>query len=252
MNQENKIIELTKSQLLLDYNCKITDFDKSKIIITKNDLVKGSRKFNDNPCFLKILCFSGRAIVSGDEHLLPWVEENLSKEDPNWLFEYPKLRFIDKEMNQFGHELADIHHYYIPKANARIVKPLFDVNWFDQKEILQFKNDERFGEALGFKENHPDVIAVAAVDGSRIMGMAGASADSETLWQIGIDVLPEFRGKGVGTNLTALLKQAILEKDRIPFYGTVESHNISKSIAISAGFIPAWAETYTTPKRGHR
>ena len=82
----------------------------------------------------------------------------------------------------------------------------------------------------------------------KIIGMAGASADSETMWQIGIDVLPEYRGRGIGTNLVTLLKNEVLKRGKIPFYGTVESHLNSQNIAISAGFFPAWAELYSKIK----
>lgn len=80
------------------------------------------------------------------------------------------------------------------------------------------------------------------------MGMAGASADSKTMWQIGINVLPEYRGRGIGTNLVTLLKNEILNRGKIPFYGTVGSHFHSQNIAINAGFFPAWAELYSKSK----
>ena len=48
---------------------------------------------------------------------------------------------------------------------------------------------------LVFDKNRPDMLAVAAIDGDKIMGMAGASADNKTMWQIGIDVLPKYRGQ---------------------------------------------------------
>lgn len=105
-----------------------------------------------------------------------------------------------------------------------MIEPISNVKWYENEDILQFKNDERFREALAFDENHPDVLAVAAFGGGNIMGMAGASADSKTMWQIGIDVLPGFRGKGAGSNLVKLLKGAVLKKGKVPFYGTVESH----------------------------
>jgi hypothetical protein len=77
------------------------------------------------------------------------------------------------------------------------------------------------------------------------MGMAAASADSETLWQIGIDVLPSFRGLGLGTALVSLLTAEVLRRDKVPFYGTAGSHFHSQNIAINAGYFPAWAELYS-------
>jgi len=65
------------------------------------------------------------------------------------------------------------------------------------------------------------------------------------MWQIGIDVLPEYRGRSIGTNLVTILKDEILKRGKIPFYGTVESHFLSQNIAVSAGFFPVWAELYS-------
>ena len=160
-------------------------------------------------------------------------------------FEYPKLRAIDEKLHTFGHEIADVHHYYLPNHNVSLIEPITRVKWYEYEDILQFENDDVFGEAFAFDENHLDVLAVAGFDGDNIMGMAGASADCKTMWQIGIDVLPEYRGRGIGTNLVTLLKNEILKRGKIPFYGTVESHFHSQNIAVSAGFFPVWAELYS-------
>jgi len=49
---------------------------------------------------------------------------------------------------------------------------------YEYKDIFQFKDDIRFGEAFVFNENYPDMLAVAALEGDNIMGIAGASADN--------------------------------------------------------------------------
>ena len=121
---------------------------------------------------------------------------------------------------------------------------------YTKNEIIQITKEQL---ALTFNKNFSDMLAVVALDGDNIMGMAGASEDSKTMWQIGIDVLPKYRGRGIGTNLVTLLKNEILRRGEIPFYGTVESHFHSQNIAVSSGFFPAWAELYSkvikTPKK---
>lgn len=67
--------------------------------------------------------------------------------------------------------------------------------------------------------------------------------------QVGIDVLPEYRGRGIGTNLVILLKNEILKRGKIPFYGTAESHFHSQNIAINAGFFSAWSELYSREQK---
>ncbi|WP_252232948.1 GNAT family N-acetyltransferase, partial [Clostridium sp. ZBS15] len=130
------------------------------------------------------------------------------------------MRRIDYKLKEFGHEIVDIHHYYLPNSNITSIDPIINVKWYEYEEIFQFKNDKRFQEALAFDKNNPDMLAVAAFDGDKIMGMAGASADSKNMWQIGIDVLPEYRSKRIGRSLVALLKNEILRRGKVPFYNT--------------------------------
>ena len=247
MYTKTDILKIAKQQLVLDYNCQVSDFEKEKNTVVKNKLIEGRRIYGSDGCFLKILCFGGRAIISTSPLIMLWCGEKLININGAWFFEYENLRQIDIKLQEFGHEIADIHHYYLPNDNGLSVEPITNVKWYEQEELLQFKNNNRFREALAFDKNHPDVLAVAAFDGDNIIGMAGASSDSETMWQIGIDILPKYRGIGIGTNLVTLLKNEILRRGKIPFYGTVESHFHSQNIAISSGFFPAWAELYSKP-----
>jgi RimJ/RimL family protein N-acetyltransferase len=245
MHTKTEIFKIAKKQLALDYNCQLTDFEKEKNTVVKNKLVDGRRIYGSDGCFLKVLCFGGKAIISTSPLIMLWCGENLINRNGAWFFQYGNLRRIDNKLQEFGYEIADVHHYYLPNENGLAVEPITSVKWYEQEELLQFENDNRFREALGFDKNHPDVLAVAAIDGDKIIGMAGASSDSETMWQIGIDILPEYRGRGIGTNLVTLLKNEVLNRGKIPFYGTVESHVHSQNIAISSGFFPAWAELYS-------
>lgn len=248
MYTKTEILQITKTQLALDYNCQLTDFEKEKNTIVENNLTDGRRIYDNDGCFLKLLCFGGKAIISTSPKMMNWCEEKLLNTDAEWIFEYPKLRVIDKKLKEFGHEIADIHHYYLPNPSALEIKPMTNVKWYESKEILQFEKDDRIGEAFAFDENHPDVLAVAAFDGDNMMGIAGASADCKTMWQIGIDVFPNYRGQGIGTKLVALLKNEILKRGKIPFYGTIESHFNSQNVALKAGFFPVWAELYSETK----
>lgn len=245
MYTKNEVLEIAKAQLMLDYNCKLSDFEKKENTIVENRLMKGRRIYESDGCFFKAVCFKDAAIISVSPQMIPWCEEKLIKKKAAWFFQYPKLRVIDKKLQEFGHEIADVHHYYLPNAKVVEIKPKTEVKWYEYEDILQFKGDDRFKEAFAFDKHHPDMLAVAAVKENYIMGMAGASRDGETIWQIGIDVLPKFRGMGLGTNLVTLLKNEILKRGKIPFYGTVESHINSQNIAINAGFFPAWAELYS-------
>ena len=67
------------------------------------------------------------------------------------------------------------------------------------------------------------------------------------MWQIGVDVLPEFRRKGIASSLTSNLAVEILEKGRVPFYCCAWSNIGSARNAVKSGFLPAWAEMTVKP-----
>ena len=43
--------------------------------------------------------------------------------------------------------------------------------------------------------NHRSLLGVGAYDGKQLIGFAACSADCDTMWQIGVDVLPQYRRK---------------------------------------------------------
>ena len=62
------------------------------------------------------------------------------------------------------------------------------------------------------------------------------------MWQIGVDVLPEYRKNGIASALTSNLALKILERGKVPFYCAAWSNIKSVRNAIKSGFRPAWVE----------
>ena len=75
----------------------------------------------------------------------------------------------------------------------------------------------QWSNALSDKRPHLDVLGVGAYDGETLIGFAGCSADCDTMWQIGIDVLPAYRRQGIAAALTSRLALECLERERCPF-----------------------------------
>ena len=86
------------------------------------------------------------------------------------------------------------------------------------------------------------MLGVGAYDGNKLVGLAGASADCDTMWQIGIDVLPEYRRQGIASSLTSRLAIEILKRGKVPFYCAAWCNIKSVRNAIKSGFRPAWVE----------
>ena len=83
---------------------------------------------------------------------------------------------------------------------------------------------------------------MGAYDGDRLIGLTGCSADCDTMYQIGVDVLPEYRRKGIASALTSKLALEILALGKVPFYCAAWCNVKSVRNAIRSGFRPAWVQ----------
>lgn len=72
--------------------------------------------------------------------------------------------------------------------------------------------------------------------------MAGASNDTDQIWQIGVDVVPEKQMHHVATDIVKIISNEVLKRNKIPYYGTAWSNIASKRVAINAGYKPVWVE----------
>ena len=134
------------------------------------------------------------------------------------------------------------------------------VELLDAEQIERFRGDKRYSNALGFSATRPDVrvLAAYAVDGAGDtegtgipanadpVAMVGMSDDSPIMRQIGIDVLPAFRGAGIASTLVRDAARLTLAEGYLPFYGTSPSHMLSQRVAMNAGLVPTWWEYVST------
>lgn len=237
-------LELLKKQLAIDFNCAAEDFDRAENVLTVSALNEGRRMYSEEKYFFQMATLGRNAVISADERLHPFLSEFIKGRQGHWLFEQEKLFLLERELNKYGYRLCPSHHLSLPKYDVSF-KSNIPVRWFEGREQLEpFYAGGRFPNALceRYLENRPDRLAVCAYDGDEIIGMAGCSEDSPGFMQIGIDVFPKYRGRGVGTYLVLLLKNEIIRRGDIPFYGTSAANIYSQNIAIKCGFRPAWAE----------
>ena len=230
-------------QLAIEFNCTPDDFLKNENVLTVSMLNEGRRKYSSDKYFFHMATTGGNAVVTADECLHDFLRGYIADKQGHWLFETPNLLPIESELNKHGYTLTQSHHMFLPCRDVALQKD-FPVRWFYDEEIHGFYGDKRFPNAIcdKFLPERPDRIVVCAYNGDKIMGMAGCSEDAPGWQQIGIDVMSEYRSKGIGTYLVTLLKNKIEEQGNIPFYGTSLSNYHSWNIAINSGFKPAWVE----------
>lgn len=253
--EENKRIrELFWEQMQKDYCCSLEQLNSTDNEYTIRQLREGRRRFKKDDAILKVLCINGKCIFSGKEEILEECRETFANLNGAWMSQYKYLYWLDDLLLQNKYFLEDLHHYYLPLGRELLTEEelnemakSYEVKWYEKEEIEQFRGDERFVHAYSFLPDAPDVLGVAVLQNGEILGMAGASADSEVMWQIGIDVMPESKGQNLGPFITILLKREILKRGKLPYYGTVESHIQSQKVAVKSGFLPFWAEINSAP-----
>lgn len=241
----DKYTDILEKQLAVDYDCTIEDIKNSENIYRVLKANKNARPIGNAGTLLKMAVYNEKLLVMADTGLLEWCMQTFQGENGIWLAEPENLIKINNKLLEYGQKLADIHHHYIPAQTSVSTEKRFEIKWYEKDEIDIFRGDGRFWEALLFDENTPDMLAVCAVDGDTILGMASATRDCEQLWQIGVNVTQEGRGKGVGSYVTTCLKEELLHRGIVPTYATVESHIKSQKVAFQSGFVPVFYELFS-------
>ncbi len=239
----NKILA---NQLALDYCCTAYDVCDSQNHFTEYTPLDGRRRFvGDMDCDFKITAVNSKLLFTGRKDIITAVRERYENRRAEWFFEANTIIELNSFLNGFDAEIKQLHPFYISETITEPKSTEFDIRIIQRNEIEQFRDDERFDEAFCFDENTPDMLGAVAVSYGEIIGMAGASADSPYMWQIGINVDSRHTGRGLGGRLVAILKNEILKRGLLPYYGTSLSHLASQRLALSAGFVPAWVEMTT-------
>lgn len=244
---KREIDSIVRAQFRLDTNCSLKDEEEKIININASVRHSGSRYFDDIDPFFRAIIYHGENYICADPRILDWCREKYSLYKPEWFCKFENLRVLDHKLHEFGYMIKDTHVYCLPDPEAE--KYDFDapygIKWYDREDILKIRDGNPFSHALMYIPGCPDVMAVAALnERSEPVAMAGASSDSDTMWQIGIDVLEGYEHKGLAVYLVTALKERIMELGKVPFYGTSESHSNSMDVAIRSGFLPSFTEVF--------
>ncbi len=247
-----EIDKKAREQFRLDTNC---DKENERgIMISESAERPGARLVDNVVSFFRVIIYKGDAYIMADPLIIDWAREKYSDHKVEWFCKYENLRELDKKLNEFGFEIMDTHVYQLPDpyfTDNEYEDIPFDEHWLYDKEIAEWKekygDDNPFNHALVFSKRQPDRMALLLTekgDREKIVAMSGVSEDGKNLWQVGIDVSPDYRGHGLATYLTERMKKKVFETGHIPFYGTSESHSLSMDTGIRSGFLPAWCEVY--------
>ena len=236
------VYDIALKQSALDYGCLPEDFLKKENTVTISKDSGKQRVYLKLPLACSMVTYGNGIVAQASPEAYDIVRDYIKSYPPEHCFETPHLHVIDNALSEIGYKICFMAEYFLPDIQkiARLdcdysTKVLYPHD-FEKLYTNEWSN------ALCEKRKHLDMIAVGAYDGDRLIGLAGASADCDTMWQIGIDVLPEYRQKGIASALTSQLTFEVIERGKVPFYCAAWCNIKSVRNAIRCGYRPAWTE----------
>lgn len=242
-----EILQIAMEQSGLDINCNASDFLCNHHVIVRSGVGSRARKYYKEPIACNFVSYGNNIVASVRDEYREMIEEYISKFEFYHCFETPNMHWLNEKMSKKGQKVCFMAEYYLPDAEKIYALPCsYELKILEQPDLTDYYKPE-WENALCKDRKELDVLGVGAFDAGKLIGLAGCSADCETMWQIGVDVLPEYRRRGIAAALTSTLAVEILKRDKVPFYCSAWSNIRSVRNAVKSGFLPAWVEMTVKP-----
>ncbi|MCR8641992.1 GNAT family N-acetyltransferase [Paenibacillus sp. N1-5-1-14] len=233
MMTHKEMIHIVQSQLAIDLNCTIDDLNSETdtVIFVETKDNPGRKPFPRKECHFDILSMGKSIVVSATPERLAIAREQMQGKTRDYIFSLPFIRGL------YLHFLPDIE-----KIKPMLPPAHFTYEIVDKDEVYQLFGLDGFNNALIKNVNHPyqTVLVVLAKKDGKVVGMAGADNVSAKNWQIGVDVLPDYRNHGLAAYLVNRLTFEVLERGSVPLYDVIASNIASQRVANRVGYYPAY------------
>ena len=237
-----EIFEIALEQSAYDLNCKPSDFLKSENVITKSVKNEKARKYLELPFECNMVSYGNNIVAQTSDRVRGKVKDFLNNIPQEHCFETPTLYVFNSLLSEYSLKACYMGEYFLPNLNFLKELPCdCEIRVLGQADFKDLYKP-CWSNALCEKRKELDVLGVGAYDGGKLVGLAGCSEDCEKMYQIGIDVLPEYRRQGIASALTSRIAVECLKLDKVPFYCAAWCNIKSVKNAIKCGFRPAWTE----------
>lgn len=237
-----EILQIALQQSAYDCNCCAEDFlqTANKVVISgKNDK---ARVYLPQPVECGLVSYGNNIVAQASARLLDTVTAYIDKYSAVHCFETPNMHVLNEELLKYNLKICFMAEYFLPDMTKLKRLPCkYELRLLYKKDFEQLYTPE-WSNALCRERKEKDILAAGAYDNGILIGLAGCSADCETMYQIGVDVLTGYRQMGVASALTSRLALEIIALGKVPFYCAAWSNIKSVRNAIKSGFRPAWVE----------
>ena len=237
-----QIRNIAMEQSAIDLGCSPVDFTLDENIVTVSRAHPKARKYLSYPLSCDLVTYGTNIVAQTSEELVPDVKQYIDRYPVEHCFETPHMHVLNEILHPHGQKICFMAEYFLP--DVKLLRPLpcaYELKLLHQEDLHDLYIPQ-WSNALCEKRKELDVLAVGAYDNGKLIGLAGCSADCDTMYQIGVDVLREYRRQGIASALTSKLALEILAAGKVPFYCAAWSNLPSVRNAIRSGFRPAWVQ----------
>lgn len=225
-------------QSAIDANCNVEDFKQNENVIVTSVKNVDARKYLKLPLPCNLISYGQNIVASIDMQYKETVEKYINKYSVEHCFETPNMQVLNSEFMKHGMGVCFMAEYFLPDVDkVTDLKCKCELRVLEQSDFSQLYLPQ-WSNALCELRKELDVLGVGAYKNGKLIGLAACSADCDTMWQIGVDVLPEERCQGIASALTSKLAIEILQRGKVPFYCSAWSNIKSVRNAIKRDFVP--------------
>ncbi|MCL2299566.1 MAG: GNAT family N-acetyltransferase [Firmicutes bacterium] len=217
------------------YGCHADDF-----LSNDNKVVLANESDED---FYGMMCFKNAVLVKAKKEVFEWSKRFVSQHVGFRCFDFQQVAALYQELLRHGYSMQGGQGLLPDMTQGRRVAPEtgFHMRVFQPGETMQIYNHL---DKDDWHMTHPSdetALTIAAFEGDRIVGLCDADSDTDTLWSVGVEVLPAYRCNGIAAALTAEMTNLLLGRRVIPFATGAWSNNASRTTLYKCGYYPAWS-----------
>lgn len=242
-----EILKIAIRQSAEDAGCTEEDLRSGKNVVVPFKLGAHARKYLKEPITCNFISYGSNVVAAATDDVRDIASEYIDRFEYYHLFESPNMNWLTERLAPLGYKVCFMAEYFLPDMNKLHELPCdLELRVLEQKDFADLYVPQ-WSNALSMQRKELDVLGVGAYDGGTLVGLAACSADGDDMWQIGVDVLPSHRRKGIASALTSRLALEIIARGKVPFYCCAWSNIRSARNAIASGFVPSWVEMTIKP-----
>ena len=239
-----EIISVAMRQSAADCSCSEEDFRRNTNVVTESKANENASRYMTLPHICALYSYGTNVVAACRADLIPEVTDFLNETGSVYrCFDTPAIYALNRILEKADAQVTWMHNGYLPDPDLIYGADLpcaYETRELHPEDFAELYVPE-WSNALCKDRKELDVLGVGAYDGGKLIGLAACSADCPEMWQIGIDVLPEYRRQGIASALTNRLARAIMEHGKVPFYAAAWANVKSVKNGIKSGFRPAWS-----------